>query len=1078
MNSLVLFVTIVVNLGLAFYIYLKDKENEINRVFGAILFLAAFWSASFLFFTLNSSSLWALFWRRMTPVGSSLLAGYFLYFTLIFPKRKIKQELFLRLKKIFCLLPGYLFALTSLFTPWMIRAFDSGRPDFGPAYYVYAFYLIAYFLGAILNLWYQYLRGSGREKLQVFYVLTGMSLAIIGGVIVSLLLPIFGWGRFFSIGPPFTLIMVAFVTYAIVRHRLLNIEDFFSWAVFSFSAAIALVGTLALLLFDSAGFLITFYVILANLTLGLFVYLQNRKNPTSIGFFLLAASIAFWSLSAFMVRDRVVSGVFFWDNFIFVWSTLIPLFFLLFAFVFPRARGRFLGGYRAVFIVPAIFFLILNQAGLIIQNVLVGPAGAAPQFGPAYPFFMLYFLVYIIWGLVILIRKYSVSSGQEKVQIRFLFGGLLLTFFFAILTNLILPVFGEIRFFDLGPVFTLFAVVFTTYAIIRHRLMSVELVIQRGFVYTVASVLIIGLYALAVYLSEQFLQKTFGYSSVLATAFLVFIIAALFQPLLRFLQDATDNIFMRHKYDYQKSLRNLSRDILKMIRLDEIAGLIVSTFVDTMQVSEISFLVFDEKKASFKAVELSSVAPHGRYKKFKLGASGNLAKCLLATKRILSMDELEEEILKQEAEEGTGALRWDYLMRVHKESESWGFKLWLPVVSKDKLLAIIALGEKLSGDPFTAEDMRILNTLANQTALALENVHLYREVILMRNYNQEILDSLIFGVLTSDEKGVIRTCNPAMEKIIGIGSSEIVGRPFKEVFSEKNPLRVSILSTLENKCLFNFEASVLNKKRGLVPVMINTTLLGNPQDKTGVLLAVRDLTEIKELENRIRQADKLKALGTMSAGMAHEIKNPLSSLRVLAQLLPIKYDDPVFRGKLLEIIPDEVGRIDRIVESLLRFAKTTKMKFSKVNINDYLDNILKDYLRQAEENGVKAVKNYAKLPEIMIDPDQFFQVFSNLFLNGIQAMPEGGELNITTKIGRQVGEFIQGVMIEISDTGHGISDEDLKSLFDPFFTTKHGGTGLGLTIAHSIVEAHQGEIKVTSKLGEGTVFNIYLPVQQ
>ena len=154
------------------------------------------------------------------------------------------------------------------------------------------------------------------------------------------------------------------------------------------------------------------------------------------------------------------------------------------------------------------------------------------------------------------------------------------------------------------------------------------------------------------------------------------------------------------------------------------------------------------------------------------------------------------------------------------------------------------------------------------------------------------------------------------------------------------------------------------------------------------------------------------------------------------------------------------------------------MKFSTVDIKDYLEEILKDYLRQAKEGQVKIVKNYANLPEVTLDKDQLLQVFSNLFVNAIQAMPEGGTMTINTKVGKEMEGLIQGVLVEISDTGHGISEENLKHLFDPFFTTKYGGTGLGLTIAHNIVEAHRGEIKVTSNLGQGTAFHIYLPVQQ
>ncbi|NQU16456.1 MAG: GAF domain-containing protein [Candidatus Saganbacteria bacterium] len=1074
LTIILLAVTIAVNLALGFFILFRDHANIVNRVICTLLFLLSFMTVSILGALNAQSANIMLFWVRLAYFVSSFIPAIFLYFSIVFPKADNVPS---QGKGFLIFLPALFFSLVS-FTPLIEKEAGfpfSIPPAYGPLMPAFTIFLVVYFLFGFYNLIKKYNQYQGHEKLQIWYVLFGAVMASSIVIFTNIILPqFFNSANFAGVGPASSLIFVGFISYAIVRYRLLDIEDFFSRSMVFLALLIFVGGSLYFFAAEKTRFLLSFYIVLANSLIGFFILFQNFRSRLNRIFFLLIFCLASWvfSLSVFQV-----TGHLFWGRATYAFISFVPPVFLSFVRIFPKSHEKPHFYEYLLYILGAVF-AYLSFTDLIVRDVAVFAWGYNLNLGRIYSLFTLYFLGIMFSSFVYLFLKYKKATGTSRLQFMYVFLGTFLTAAIGITVGIILPIMGFPRFYYLAPPATFIMVGFIAYAIIKHRLMSVELVIQKGFVYTVTSVLIIGLYAMGVYLSEQLLRSTLGYTSVFATAFLVFILAIVFQPLLHFVQAVADRIFLRHRYDYQKSLRTLSRKILGIIRLKELSKLIVSTFVEVMRVSEISFLVLNKDKNCFSAVDLPSITTHGRYKRFDLAADGKLIQSLIATKRILLVDELDDEIYKQESEGQRGAERIGFLNNLLVEIESWGFKMWIPIVLRDELIAVIALGDKLSGDIFTVEDLRLLNTLANQTALALENVRLYQEVLEMKNYNQDVLDSLVYGVLTTDENGKIKSSNPAMQKITGLNNSDLIGSDFNNIFSPRNPLHISIANTLKNKCFFNFDASLVNKKRGLVPIMINTTLLGPMPKKTGMLLAVRDLTEIKELENRARQTDKLKALGTMSAGMAHEIKNPLSSLRILSQLLPIKYEDPEFRKKLLEIVPAEVGRIDRIVESLLRFARTTRMKFITINISDYLDEILRDYLRQAEDNQVKIVKNYAKLPEIMIDRDQLFQVFSNLFVNAIQAMPEGGTLNIMTKIGKQTENFIQGIAIEISDTGHGIAEENLKHLFDPFFTTKHAGTGLGLTIAHNIIDAHQGHIKVTSKVGEGTSFHIYLPVHQ
>jgi PAS domain S-box-containing protein len=338
---------------------------------------------------------------------------------------------------------------------------------------------------------------------------------------------------------------------------------------------------------------------------------------------------------------------------------------------------------------------------------------------------------------------------------------------------------------------------------------------------------------------------------------------------------------------------------------------------------------------------------------------------------------------------------------------------------------------------------------------------------------------MVTGVITVDVNGRVVTFNSMAERIIGMKIEDVVGRSFLDVFSPKGEIVKVIEGTLRDRCFENYETDILSRDKGLIPVSIySTVLIDALEKKIGVLLSIIDLTEIKKLENKVRQADKLGALGTMAAGMAHEIKNPLSSLKVFSQLLPQRYQDEEFRKKFMEIIPREITRIDRIVESLLGFTRATSPQLGKVHIEELVEEHLKYYDDQAKKSGVTIIKEYAQLHEIDGDKAQLSQVISNLVLNAIQAMPEGGELKVKIEEGRKVEDVLQEITITVSDTGHGIKEETLKKMFDPFFTTKYGGTGLGLTISHSIVEGHRGTIEVKSEVGKGTTFKVTLPVKQ
>ena len=277
-------------------------------------------------------------------------------------------------------------------------------------------------------------------------------------------------------------------------------------------------------------------------------------------------------------------------------------------------------------------------------------------------------------------------------------------------------------------------------------------------------------------------------------------------------------------------------------------------------------------------------------------------------------------------------------------------------------------------------------------------------------------------------------------------------------------------------------------------------------DEIGKLaMAFNQMTkDMREGQERLVLSEKLASLGTMAAGMAHEIKNPLVSLRTFTQLLQYKWDDKEFRQKFSSIVPHEIERINRIAESLLKFGKPMQPEFTKVDINAILDEVLTLFEVVCKKDNIRVTKKFAEAAVVTGDPGLLQQAYVNVIKNAIESMQaKGGELIVKTDVGEVVrfgrprragvkmgeemvwgeeeqsgqeeGKSIPVVFVEITDTGEGVPIENMKSLFDPFFTTKITGSGMGLPITLRIIEEHKGSIKVRSLTGKGTTFIITLP---
>jgi len=249
------------------------------------------------------------------------------------------------------------------------------------------------------------------------------------------------------------------------------------------------------------------------------------------------------------------------------------------------------------------------------------------------------------------------------------------------------------------------------------------------------------------------------------------------------------------------------------------------------------------------------------------------------------------------------------------------------------------------------------------------------------------------------------------------------------------------------------------------------------------------LAHVRELEARLRRADRLAALGTMAAGIAHDIRNPLTSILIFSQLMSLHHDDPEVRAKFDRVVPRELERVQAVIEDMMELARSTALNLESTNLNEMLNQVMEVFEAQVAAQGIKTIREFETgLPMCMVDRKRLHRCFSNLVANGIQAMPKGGDLSIwtrfvpataipgagTTNAGAGDGTT-PTIRVTITDTGMGISSERLSRIFDPFYTTKEKGVGLGMAITHRIIEDHRGTIDVQSQVGLGTTFTVHLP---
>jgi PAS domain S-box-containing protein len=812
---------------------------------------------------------------------------------------------------------------------------------------------------------------------------------------------------------------------------------------------------------------LTFIVLaaIANFGLGLFVYLKNPTKAINRHFAFFSFAVAAWTLSNGLVSSYAASeSGYIWARFAFASASLIPITFLWFADVFPTSQPYASRNILKSFSVIAAISFVVSFTALMVRNTSSLGGTLKVVHGPLHLPFAIYLICCFGTSLFILIRKLRSLVGLEQLQVRYLFAAVLIAAFGATVTNLLIPLaFETSRFSPYGPLFGMLMIAIIAHAIIRHRLLDIQLAIRNGVVYVGAIVITAStFFALveALHHATGFQRTTIP---ILEALILAIAVSVFFGPLKDWLQTALNRYVYRHTYDYQRTLRETTLRLSTMLDLQSLLAYLADIVGKTFKVELVQIYLRNDALRVFAAPQVP-MHDHG-----PVGQSTPTIPYHTALPSYLSTH--KHTLLRDDAVDTDQPLLSDaanVLGRI-------GGEIVFPLFQDEVLAGFIVIGKKRSGDPFYSRDIDLLSTLASQAAVAMKNAHLYSQVVVANEYVDNILSTMQSGVIAVDATGHISLFNPAAHRLTNMRFSSSVGLSYNDLPS---PLAGPLRNTLLEGAAHSQLETVLHGHDGSdLPLVYSTTTLQDKDGTThGALIVFSDLSRLKDLEREKQRAERLASFGALAAGIAHEIKNPLVAIRTFAELLPERFGDVDFRDDFSKVVIKEISRIDDLVARLRGLAATAPQQVGAVDIRDPINDTLTLLRGQLEQTRTAVVREFEDpAPFVSIEESQLKQLFLNLFLNAIEAMGTDGAL--TVRITRRHSQGMPLIVVDVADTGPGISDTVAANIFDPFFTTKSRGSGLGLTICRGITDAHRGTIRAERNLtGSGTTIVVELPV--
>ena len=825
-------------------------------------------------------------------------------------------------------------------------------------------------------------------------------------------------------------------------------------------------------------------IALVYLAIGLYVLFRRWTAPQSTHFFVFC-------LTSFVLYGFKFTGALDGlDKTVYAGNVLAmalqPALFLHFALSFS-GRGHLSPGRRA-----AYALLYLPGASLVLlryRSLTEWAVTGLLQHRLDQMEFLYLAIYYVLAAAIFWIRFRRETQPLERQQLKWLSRGTLLTvtpftalYVIPFLADLNTPaVLSKVALLSL----LLLPLTFS-WAIVRYRLMDVDLIFKRGVAYTLATASLVGLYFGVIALSAEVVHKRLQQSPHLRLWGLiaaVIVTGLIFDPLKRAIQAWVDRLFDQKRVDYRETLIEFGRRLNAQTDLTTLVNSVVDRLQSTLLVTRVAVFLADEGYSA-------------RRPRYTLAASHGLPPALANT--VLDLGFLDfgqgDEQSHMFFETPQSILRLPELQQA--ATASLDLNYFVPCRAArhgsggQSTVAVLGLGRTGAGDFLSSEEMELLESLAGYIGIAIQNAQLYRRLEQkiqdferLRDFNENIVESINVGVFALDPEDRIESWNTQMELMHGTSRAEVLRRPVREVFSAEFADEFDRLRTDQDvHTLYKFRLPLPDGEVRTANITV-APLLNRALEAVGRIVIVDDISDRVSMEAQLTQAEKLSSIGLLAAGVAHEVNTPLTVISSYTQMLgkQLRMDESAQArlGPVIEKITQQTFRASEIVNGLLNFSRMGTVDLGRLDLNQIVRETVLLLEHQMRSSGVHIASELdPNLPAISGNRGKLQQVLVNLMLNARDALSERDNPSIILCT-RSEGQQVE---LRVTDNGAGMPPEVVRKIYDPFFTTKaqvkdgqRKGTGLGLAVSYGIVQEHGGIIEATSEVGHGTVFRLLFP---
>lgn len=501
----------------------------------------------------------------------------------------------------------------------------------------------------------------------------------------------------------------------------------------------------------------------------------------------------------------------------------------------------------------------------------------------------------------------------------------------------------------------------------------------------------------------------------------------------------------------------LSRTFAASFDLDKLISLFLEAVMDVIGVGRISLFLFDETEGVYKIKGSRGLRPD-LASRFSLSCDSGMVLWLSAKGRVLRGD-------RAEADAGQKTV----FTRALREMEVLQAIVSIPIMSDGRLLCLLNLDSKITGESYSNTEIERLFVLSNYFGRAIQDIYNYHRVCYQKEYIQKILERMGSGVITVNDREEVMIFNPKAEEILNRKASDLIGRGAGFL---PPAIATLIRETVRERKVYR-RHEIVSEAEGLCLAVDTYGLYDIAGVLIGGVVLIEDISARKELSREKKRGETLQILNELVGRMAHELRNPLVAVRTFTQLMRDRYNDKDFQEFFYTTVTGEVEKLNNLIEKLIAFVHPIEYKFETVDMGELIDKSLESILKDLKASDFRIVKNYVPgIFKLSADKVQLSKAFSYILQNSFIAMNSGGTLTI------DVESLLKEAMIKVSmkDTGRGIPQGDIERAFDPFYTTPEKGVGLGLPLSQKIIEDHKGRVTIESAPNQGTTLTVLLPV--